>query len=253
MNLLDTLRGLARRWYIVVPGILLAIGAALGAWMLVPPAYERTASQLLLPGLGTLPEGASNPYLYLGGLSAPADVLVRAIGSEDALRSTLEEFPGAEIEITRDPAASGPVVLMRVTARTDSDAGAILEALLREAAVTLNDMQADEGIPARDRITITQVSIDTEGTVQQRQRLVASVGAGLGVLLLALVLASVIDGLATRSARKPHAPEDASGEDDPDDGDEPLDAEPESAEDAVDAERAERAELARASANEAPD
>ncbi|MCT9002632.1 YveK family protein [Microbacterium memoriense] len=201
MTLLDLMRAFTRRWYIVIPGMVLAFVAAFGAWTVVAPTYERAASQLLLPGLGTLPEGATNPYLYLGGLTPPADVLVRAVSSEDVLRPVLEQNPGIKIEIARDPTASGPVIQTKVTAADDEVAGAVLEGLMASTTAALDDLQAEEGIPVRDRITITTVSVDAEGKVQQRDRVVASAGAGIILLVLSLVIASLVDGLVTRRGR----------------------------------------------------
>lgn len=202
MSLLDILRGLVRRWYVVLPGMLLAAAGAFGAWTVVPPDYERSAFQLLLPGQGTLPEGASNPFLYLGGLTAPADVLVRAASSEDSLRSILDEHPSVEIEIVRDAAAAGPMILTKVTAPSDAEAGDVLTFVVQKTTDTLETLQAAEGIPEADRIVIALVSIEEEGVARQRDRLVASAGVGLGLAIVTLVLASVMDGLAARSRRR---------------------------------------------------
>ncbi|WP_295014257.1 hypothetical protein [uncultured Microbacterium sp.] len=201
MNALDTLRGLLRRWYIVVPGIVLALVAAAGVWTTVHPAYQRTASQLLLPGRGTLPEGATNPYLYLGGLTAPADVLVRTVGSESALQPVLARHPGVQIEVLRDPVASGPVVLTKVTADDDRTAGSVLALMVAANADTLKQLQAKESIPENERITLSTLSVDEKGTPQQRGRIIAAGGVGIGVLVVAILVASLVDGLATRSRR----------------------------------------------------
>lgn len=205
MNVLDTVRGLMRRWYLVIPGMGLAFAAALGLWTMIDPPYERTASQLLLPGTGTLPEGASNPYLYLGGLTAPADVLVRAAGSADELRSIFDEHPSAEIEITRDPAASGPVVLTKVTGPTDAAAGEILTKVTENTAKTLEKLQEAEKIPAADRVTISTVSADERGIPQQRNRIIAAGGAGLGLFIMSLLIASLVDGFVMKSRRRESA------------------------------------------------
>ena len=93
MNFALTLSGLWRRWYIVFPGLIVAAAVAVGAWSVIPPGYERSATQLLIPGADSLPEGA-NPYLFLGGLSPAADVLVRAIGAENVLNDVVEDHPG---------------------------------------------------------------------------------------------------------------------------------------------------------------
>ncbi|MCU1447371.1 hypothetical protein [Cryobacterium sp.] len=52
MNLADTLRGLWRRWYIVVPGILIAAVLAVSVWTMIPPwprAFVATAPHPPVP------------------------------------------------------------------------------------------------------------------------------------------------------------------------------------------------------------
>jgi hypothetical protein len=203
MNLLDTLRGLARRWYVVIPGIVLALAAALGAWKVVGPEYERTATVLLLPGVGTLPEDALNPYLYLGGLTAVADVAVRAVGSEEALRPVLEPYPGAKAEVARDASTAGPVIVITVTTKRNADAKELVGALVENTSTALDELQTSENIALEDRVTVTPISIDSMSTAEQRNRILVSAGVGLTIIVLTLVAASLIDGLATRSTRRP--------------------------------------------------
>ena len=62
MNISESLRGLLRRWYITFPGLILAVAVGLGAWLFLPVTYERSATQLLLPGAGNVPTKA-NPLL----------------------------------------------------------------------------------------------------------------------------------------------------------------------------------------------
>ena len=213
MNILDALRGLVRRWYITVPGLLVGIAAACGTWFAVAPDYERTATQILLPGMGTLPEDSTNPYLYLGGLTVVADVVVRTVGSEEALRDLYEQNPGVIVAITRDGSTAGPVILITVTAPTDALAGSILKELITQTAVTLADLQAEAGIVPDNRVTVTSLAIDRIGIPQQRTRMLISAATGGGLVLLTLVGASVVDGLAASPRRRKaaDAADDADG------------------------------------------
>lgn len=206
MNLAETLRGLLRRWYIVVPGLIAAIAVAFGAWTVVKPGYERTATQLLIPGQLSLPENA-NPFLFLGGLSNAADVLVRAVGSETVINDILEDEQGVEVEVSRDGSTSGPVILITVTARSDEQAASVLATLVERTGVELEVLQDAERIPAGNRITVMPITIDDTSTLQQRDRLVATVGAGILVAIIAVVAASLVDGLARQKRRRP-SPED---------------------------------------------
>ena len=147
MNIAETLRGLMRRWYVLIPGLLLAVGAAAYLWMHTPPTYQRSASQLLLPAEATLPEIeikveggtagevetlAPNPFLYLGGLNTAADVLVSAVQGAPAVAAAAERYEGAEITVRRDPMSSGPMLHVDVTAPSDEAAAALFVMMIAE-------------------------------------------------------------------------------------------------------------------------
>ncbi len=201
MNLVDTLRGLWRRWYIVLPGLILTIAVAIAAWQLVKPDYERTGVQLLLPGATSIPE-AGNPYLYLGGLSQASDVLVTAMSADNQLDSLTEDYPGAEIVVSRDPVTSGPQILTTVTARSDADAGKILDATVARTTAMLRNLQDVNGITAGNRMSIKTITVDTKSTLVEKNRLLAVVGASLAMLLVTLLTAGLVDGLSSRKRRR---------------------------------------------------
>jgi hypothetical protein len=197
----DTLRGLLRRWYIVVPGILIAVAIAIGAWFAIPPGYNRSATQLLIPGANSMPAGA-NPYLFLGGLAPAADVLVRALGSENVLNDVVEQHPGVEIEISRDTTTAGPLILIDVTASSDADAREVLGLLVERTATVLKDFQEEERIPAANRMSVIPVTVDKQSVLQQRDRLVGTVGAGIVGIVLTLAVAGLVDGLSNQRRRR---------------------------------------------------
>lgn len=201
MNLVETLRGLWRRWYIVFPGIIIAALLAITAWFVIQPGYERSATQLLLPGSGSLPEEGGNPYLYIGGATQAADVLVTALGAENVLNEVSRDHPGTSVVVSRDPSTPGPVVLITVTAKSDAEAAVVLDDLVERTAVVLDDLQEAENVPAEERISVRPLTIDETSTLQQRSRLVNSAGIGLAGVMLSLVLAAMIDGLQQRKRR----------------------------------------------------
>lgn len=202
MNLSGTLRALLRRWYVVVAGVILAGIAGYSAWTHITPQYERSASQLLLPGTGSLPSEKANPYLYLGGLLQSADVVVRVAGSNDVVSELLEENPGTQVTVVRDPTSSGPVILTTVSATSDAVAKAVLDKVVAQTAIELDKLQTSENIDAKDRISVSTLTVDQKPTLQQRKRLVATGGATGGILALSLLLASAVDGLLNRRTRK---------------------------------------------------
>ncbi|MBG6056127.1 capsular polysaccharide biosynthesis protein [Salinibacterium sp. CAN_S4] len=223
MNLADTLRGLVRRWYIVIPGLLIAAVLAVVAFTSIKPDFERTATQLLLPGQGTIPEGATNPYLFLGGLTQSADVLVRSLNADEAAGEVVDKYPGAEIAASKDPSTSGPIILITVTAKSDADAEGALTDILSRSAGILERLQSDQNVRVVDRITISTLTQDQSSTLQQRNRLVATVGVGAGIAVLTILLASLLDGLSRRSParerKSTRSDADGEAEDEPEEPD----------------------------------
>ena len=164
---------------------------------------------LLLPGEQSIPEGG-NPYIFLGGLSQAADVLVRAAGADAVVNEVTADYSGVEVEVKRDGSTAGPVILIKVTASTDGDAEAALGDLVATTESILDDLQESEGIAPDNQIVVTPITIDSESTLEQRHRAIVSVGGGLAVAAGAIVLAGLIDGLTVQRRRR-----GTSGEDEP--------------------------------------
>ncbi|KFF60733.1 hypothetical protein JF66_02560 [Cryobacterium sp. MLB-32] len=200
MYFTDTLRGLWRRWYIVVPGLLIAASLAIGAWNLIPPGYERSSTQLLIPGAESMPVGA-NPYLFLGGLVPAADVIVRAVGSANLLDEVVADNPGVKVEVSRDTTTAGPVILIVVTAPTDAAAQKVQGLLVERTAMVLDDIQSKEGIAAQNRMTVLPVTIDNRSVLQERNRFIAVGTVGFVGLALTLLLAGLVEGFSRNRKR----------------------------------------------------
>ena len=198
MNFVDTLRGLWRRWYIVLPGALIAASLAFGAWSVIPPGYERSSTQLLIPGAASMPEDA-NPYLFLGGLAPAADVLVRAVGAENVVNEVTAGHSGVQVEITRDTATAGPVIVIVVTAATDAAAEEVLGLLVERTETVLADLQQTENIAKRNRVTVLPITVDSQSILQQRNRFIISGAIGITGIALTLVVAGLIDGYRQRN------------------------------------------------------
>lgn len=202
MNVADTFKMLLRRWYILLVGLVLAGGTVAAVWTQVPPRYERTSTQVLLPGKASLPQDGQNPYLYIGGLTLAADVVVRAVGSDNVAKEFDEVHPGVGIQVSRDPTTAGPVVLTSVSATDDEVARIVLQQLTQRTALVLNQLQQAEAIPKAQRMTIVTLTVDEHGVIRDRSRLMFSAVAGLAVVLLAVLAAALTEGIGVRRRRK---------------------------------------------------
>ncbi|CAH0122842.1 hypothetical protein [Microbacterium sp. Bi121] len=201
MNIADTLWGFVRRWYVVVPGFILAVAVGIGMFAVVQPGYERTATQLLIPGEGTIPPDTTNPYLFLGGLLQASDIVVRVMQSAEVLGPAVEDHPGTEVVVRRDPTVSGPVIQIVVTGQSDEAAEEVLSNLIDETSVVVERLQEQQNVDLDDRMSVSLLTEDTESVLQQKTRLLLSAGAALGLVVLTLIVASFVDGLARRARR----------------------------------------------------
>jgi hypothetical protein len=201
MNLADTFRVLLRRWYLTLPAIILALAAALFAFVNIKPTYDRTASLLLLPGASSIP-AKSNPYLYLTGLSPVADVLTRAAASQEFLDQATGEVKTNDITISRDATTSSPVVTIQASSESDATAAAMLKATVAHVTETLDSIQQHEGIVARDRVTLQTLSMDTVGTPVQKTRFLTTGVIAVVGLLLAVVIPAAVEGASRRPGHR---------------------------------------------------
>lgn len=204
MSLIATLRMLWHRWYITFPGLLLAALCAAGVWYAVPPSYERSATELLLPGKNDYPVG-SNPLLYVGGLTSSADVLTRAVSADSVVKAVTKDHPGTDVTVDRDGSSGTPLIVITVTAKTNAAARDVLSAMVDRAAVELAALQESQNIKPTDRITVEPITVSAESTLQQRTRIVLTATAGAVLAALALLVAALTEGLS----RKRHRREDA--------------------------------------------
>jgi hypothetical protein len=143
--------------------------------------------------------------------NAVADVLVRAVSSESTLNAIKKDYPNAVVTVVRDGTSSGPFIIVTVDAPTDAEAGQVVSNIIERTASDLETLQANQNIASKYRITVVPVAVADKGTLQQRTRLVATIGGGVVVLALALLLAGLVDGLSRRRRLTPEAqPNDAS-------------------------------------------
>ncbi len=198
MNLAEILRGLWRRWYILVPGIILACVVAVAGWLAVSSEYTRTATQLLIPSSGSFAPNTGNPFLNLGGLSQAADVLVDGLNADDVAGKIADENPGATVIVSRDWSNSGPSVLFTVTARSDGQAGEVLRDIVDQTAVVLNTLQDKENIKPDFRIKSLPITFDSTSKISDKKRMTVAAGGGIGVIVFVVLLAAIVDGVSRR-------------------------------------------------------
>ena len=201
MTLKNFLRGLGRRWYVVLIGLILTGVAAGIVYSEVQPTYERNASLLLMPAASSVPEG-ENPYLYLGGLGPASDVLVNTMASQTVRESLLDGHPAADVAVKRLATSSGPLLAVTATGSTDSEVAEVFDRALAGVQSNLGSLQTQADVPAGQRITLIPLSTDGSSTVIQKSRLEAVAATAAAGFALTLLLAGFVDGLLLSRARR---------------------------------------------------
>ncbi|RDV43405.1 hypothetical protein DOE76_18105 [Leifsonia sp. ku-ls] len=185
---------LGRRWYLTVTGVLITLGLCAGAYLNTEPTLERSASELLVPGKTTIPEGG-NPYLYLGGLGQLSDVLASSLNSERTISGITDRFPGTTVAVARDTMTSGPVITVTVNGTKDAAVSGALAAMADQIPKTLESLQSSAAVPSDARISVLTVTRDDTSTVIQKSRFETVGLVAVAGLVLTVLLVGLVDGL----------------------------------------------------------
>ncbi|MFB7891624.1 hypothetical protein ACFC1I_05450 [Microbacterium sp. NPDC056044] len=223
--ILDVLRAMARRWYIVLIGLLLTFGLAWAAYQATPPEYKARGLVLLLPGANAVAEGG-NPFLALSGLEQPASIVVAYFASTAAQTEVAEVSGTADFSVQLDASTRGPVIAVEVTDTSEQGTIDTLDYLTERVPQELERLQSEVGAPASSVITSMPLVIDAEPEADNSGTIRITIAA-LAVGIVATGAATfALDGvlMRRRSRRKARADERFGSIAAPSPEDDPLDA-----------------------------
>jgi hypothetical protein len=200
------LRVLLRRWYLALFGVAATAGLCLGAAKAVPVTYQAKAYALLVPAASDI--NNPNPYLSVGGVTAPADILARAMSDSTTVTALRKSGIPDTYTVSRDLTTNGPMVLIVADDKTPAGALGTLKAVVARLEPTMRRLQQalSPPVPTRFQITTQPVLVDEKASPvrksQIRALLVALVVGAVG----SVFAISLIDGvLGRRRAKKPPA------------------------------------------------
>ncbi|GAA2813234.1 chain length determinant protein [Streptomyces showdoensis] len=184
MDLAEIFRVMCRRWYVLVPGLLLTAGLTVGAWLLVPTAYESQSTVALLNSRkGAAADG--NPFLSMEpSLTGMADSLARNVNSDVSVAELKDKGLTEKYEAKIADNAQGPLLWLTVTG---DDPDAVLKAnktLMEYTAQRLKDLQADQKVEADSMIRLTTIVPPQDPQAQMKSKVQYLImAAGLGFVL----------------------------------------------------------------------
>jgi hypothetical protein len=210
-----------RRWrWIVIPGLILAEVAGLAAGYLSPVSYKVQSSYLFLSPVIGADGSAGNPFLQLGnGVSTTVDILAVSLSDVITTESYTENAPDLTYTTVRDTSISAPLLVITVEDVSLANANKTLDALGADLATRLDALQESSGAPEGQWVTATQLTRDPKAVVGLAVPIRNGVAAGLGVILLTLLVMAFAERWASARQRRresasagaPDAPDESSG------------------------------------------
>lgn len=194
---LEVIRALARRWYIILVGLLLTAGLVYGAYVSNPPEYQARGLVLLLPSEAAVGKGG-NPFLLLSGLEQPAGIVVAYFSSATAQAEVKAVSPTAAYQVAIDDSTRGPVISVDVTADSAQETLVTLNHIVAQIPVELTSLQRQVDAPTNAVIGSMALTVDKKAAVARAGTLRALIAA-LVVGLVGTGVAGVsFDSLAQR-------------------------------------------------------
>lgn len=201
MLLREALITLRRRWIVLLVGFLVAGATGSWAFVTVGPEHEARSVSVLVPPATTTARGEGdytqgNPLFYLSGLTQPRDLVINKVRTGDFATEFERLHPDVEYEVSHDPGSSGPIILVSAVARDERTALVAMHDLTRQLSVALVDLQQSLGIEEKARITVYEVTSDTETKIQRGGQLRAAIAVGAGLVTATLLLVALLEGLS---------------------------------------------------------
>lgn len=179
MDLAEIVRVLRRRWYVLLPGLLLTAGLLLGVTLLVPVDYRSQSTVVLLNSQKATLAYDGNPFLSTQtSLTGMADSLARSLNSDDSLRELKSRGAEGTFETKLADNAQGPLLWLTVTGTEPSSVLASDKILTEYAEERLAAFQKEQSVEPKAMIRMTTIVPPQKPVAQTRTRLQYLVMAG---------------------------------------------------------------------------
>ncbi|MDT0483194.1 MULTISPECIES: YveK family protein [Streptomyces] len=188
MDLAEIFRVMRRRWYVLLPGLLLTIGLTVGVAVTVPVTYQSQSTVVLLNSEKATKAYDGNPFLSTQtSLTGMADSLARNLNSDVSLRELKSRGATGTFEAKLADNAQGPLMWLTVTG-TGKKAVLKSDRLLTEyAKERLEQFQKQQSVTENARIRMMTIVAPQNPMAQTKTRLEYMVMAGGLGLVLSLV------------------------------------------------------------------
>ncbi|MDQ0597203.1 capsular polysaccharide biosynthesis protein [Streptomyces canus] len=210
MDLAEIFRVMRRRWYVLLPGLLLTAGLTFAVTLVVPVTYQSQSTVILLNSQKATVAYDGNPFLSTQtSLTGMADSLARNLNSDDSVRELKSRGATGTFEAKLADNAQGPLMWLTVTG---TDRRAVLASdkiLTAYANERLEQFQEDQSVAPKAMIRLTTIVAPQPPVAQTKTRLEYMIMAGGLGLVLTLVAVFYVEARRRSHPRDGAAPVDA--------------------------------------------
>ncbi|MFE6846442.1 chain length determinant protein [Streptomyces sp. NPDC057686] len=202
MDLAEIWRVMRRRWYVLLPGLLLTAALVAGVYLLVPVEYRSQSTVTLLNSKKATVAFDGNPFLSTqASLTGMADGLARNLNSDASLADLKELGVTGTPEAKIADNALGPFMWLTVSG---SDPDRVLESdqkLTAYAEKQLTEFQAKQKVAPDAMIRMATIVPPQKPVAETKTRIqYLAMAGGLG-LVLSMVAAFYVE--ARKRSHKP--------------------------------------------------
>ena len=191
MDLAEIARVVRRRWYVMLPGMLLTVVAVVGLLFVVPTKYQSSSTVMLLNSQRAtlLAPFYGNPFLSTQTtITGTVDVLSRTLMSDDSLAVLKSKGLTGTVGAKIADNAQAPLMDLTVTGTDKASVLASEKILNAYAKERLQELQAIQNTKPDAMILMTDVVPPTQPAAQTKSKLEYAVLLGLMGIAGSLVL-----------------------------------------------------------------
>ncbi|WP_371668109.1 chain length determinant protein [Streptomyces sp. NBC_00289] len=240
MDLAEIFRVMRRRWYVLLPGLLLAAGLTFAVTSVVPVTYQSQSTVVLLNSQKATVAYDGNPFLSTQtSLTGMADGLARNLNSDASLRELKSRGATGTFEAKLADNAQGPLMWLTVTGTDKASVLASDRILTAYAKERLKQFQEQQSVAPKAMIQMTTIVAPQNPVAQTKTRLEYMIMAGGLGFVLTMVAAFYVEARkrSPRPGQRPGSEPGPGSEHRPEPGPDPehrpgpeaRDAEPEEA------------------------
>jgi hypothetical protein len=204
-----------RRWYVLLPGLLLAAGLTVAVALVVPVTYQSQSTVVLLNSQKATRAYDGNPFLSTQtSLTGMADSLARNLNSDASIRALKSRGATGTFEAKLADNAQGPLMWLTVTGTDESSVLASDRILTAYAKERLEAFQEQQSVDENAMIRMMTIVASQNPVAQTKTRLEYMIMAGGAGFVLSMVATFYVE--ARKRSRGPEQEPESEPEPDPD-------------------------------------